>query len=68
MKELIKYIKEILNIELAPIPVDSEGLGALPFYLLETYEFYETAFQGRPIVLTKLKGENEISIVQLVKH
>lgn len=68
MNELKKYIKEILNIDIAPIPINPIGLATLPFYLLERYEFYEAAIQGRPIILSKLLEEDEISIVQLVRH
>jgi hypothetical protein len=68
MKELKKYIEEIIGIYIEVNPIPVSRLGSLPLYILEGYQFYQTDFMSREILIVELKEKEEFSILQLAKH
>lgn len=68
MRQLTKYIEDILGINILPIPLKRDRLGKLPVYLAQRYQFYTADLMGKPVLLAKVKQENELGILQISKH
>ena len=57
MKELIKYLSNVLGVETTVIPLEKQLLQQLPFYVTATYKVQETTVYGHRICLLIVKNE-----------
>jgi hypothetical protein len=58
MKDLEKYIKEILNVDLTIFPLEKSICDKLPFYIKASYALHETNLLGQRIcLLSQLSSE-----------
>lgn len=74
MKKTLKYIEDVLGIQLTVAPLAKSYLDRLPIYIHQTFKLYRTNVFNTEFVLAELKHEEELSIqqtqkqVQLVKN
>jgi len=66
IKELIKYVKDTLDIALIIKPWN-DGLG-LPFFLKEQYAFYQTKIMALPCILMVSKDKPDTTPALVRKH
>jgi len=68
MKQLEKYIVDILGIEIEVKKIQKSDLRNLPLFLSETYLFYNISLFKKELILLEPKDIDAFSIIQIDKH
>lgn len=66
MKELIKYFKESLGVEVEIIALNPERLKALPIFFKSEYNIYQVNLYHQDMLFAEVKGE--FTTEKLRKH
>lgn len=68
MKEVIKYIKEMLDTDLVLSPISNSQNKNIPFYLAGAYKFYWGKIQGNTVVFAEFQQDTMLSPGKYAKH
>ncbi|MFC0877301.1 hypothetical protein ACE01N_11940 [Saccharicrinis sp. FJH2] len=68
MKALVRYIKDVLGLEVTIKPLGKHKIIKFPIFLNEGYNWYEATLAGRQCIFAKMKKNNAFSIAQIEKH
>lgn len=68
MREVSKYISEILGTNAIVNPISKNELGNLPMYITQSYKLHTMELFDRELILVELNNEEDISILQIDKH
>lgn len=68
IKQTIRYIHEILGVQVETTPITKGYLDKLPMFIPEIYRLYKAELFNTEIILAELKNDEELSILQTEKH
>lgn len=68
MEELIKYIKEAINVDLEINKFEKSDFDKLPMFIESLYVLYSTELFNQQLILIKYKNEEDFSIKQAKIH
>lgn len=68
MREVNKYISEILGENISIYPISKKELGNLPMYITQSYKLYNINLFNKEVVAVEPYNEDELSILQIDKH
>ena len=68
MKNVLKYLNEVLGINVTANPIAKSNQGQLPMYLIEIFNLYNINLFNTDVVFAELKNEEGLSILQIEKQ
>jgi hypothetical protein len=68
MKNVLKYLNEVLGINVTANPIAKSNQGQLPMYLIEIFNLYNINLFNKDVVFAELKNEEGLSILQIEKQ
>jgi hypothetical protein len=68
MKNVLKYLNEVLGIQVTANPIAKSNQGQLPLYVIETFKLYNINLFNKEVVFAELKNEEGLSIQQIEKQ
>ncbi len=68
MKNVLKYLNEVLGINVTASPIAKSNQGQLPMYLIEIFNLYNINLFNTDVVFAELKNEEGLSILQIEKQ
>jgi DNA-binding MarR family transcriptional regulator len=68
MKGLVKYLKDMFNLDVAIFPLEKSQQQSLPLFITASYNTYETNVSGQRICLMTLRNEENKTPDQLAKQ
>lgn len=68
MKNVLKYLDEVLGIPVTASPMAKSSQGQLPMYVIEKFNLYNINLIDKDVVFAELKNEEGLSILQIGKQ
>jgi DNA-binding MarR family transcriptional regulator len=68
MKNVLKYLNEVLGINATTNPIAKSNQGQLPMYITETFKLYNINLFNKELVFVELTNEEGLSILQIEKQ
>lgn len=68
MKNVLKYLNEVLGIHVTANPIAKSNQDKLPMYVIETFKLYNINFFNKEVVFAELKNNEGLSILQIEKQ
>jgi hypothetical protein len=68
MKNLLKYLNEVLGIQVTANPIGKSHQGQLPIYVIETFKLYNINLFSKDVVFAELKNAEGLSVLQIEKQ
>ena len=68
MKNVLKYLEEVLGIPVTANPMAKSSQAQLPMYVIEKFNLYNINLIDKDVVFAELKNEEGLSILQIEKQ
>lgn len=68
MKNVLKYLNEVLGIQVTANPIAKSNLERLPIYLIQTFKLYNINIFNKEVVFAELKNDESLSVLQIDKQ
>jgi len=68
MKNVLKYLNEVLGIQVTANPIGKSHQGQLPIYVIETFKLYNINLFNKDVVFAELKNADGLSVLQIEKQ
>ena len=68
MNAIIKYIREVIGLEIEIRALAKATRSKLPMYLNQTYQWYEATLANNQCILVKINESNTFGIAQMQKQ